>query len=480
MRFSKIGKRRESFFLRLTSNFSSAQIIIFGFLFFICIGTFLLILPISSNSETSLLDALFTSTSAVCVTGLSVYTTVSHWTFFGKLVIITLIQIGGLGAMTFATIMLMLLNKKINFRERLIIQESLNHNSLDGIVRTVKRIVYSTLFVEFVGGLFLSIQFIYEYGFFKGIYLGMFHSISAFCNAGFDIIGENSLCPYVNNTLVNIVIIILIIISGLGFSVWFDIIKVIKYKKAKKTRKIDKEINYRKWFFRFSLQTKIVIIVTSILILGGTILFFIFEYDNPNTIGNLNLKGKLLASIFQAVAPRTAGFITVDLSQMNYASKFLYIILMFIGGSPGGTAGGVKTVTVSIIFFAILSVLKGRDNITVFKRKISFLHLQKALTIVMMELTIIVTATMLLTFTEEFGVGTHEFIDLLFETVSAAGTVGSTLSLTQNLTTAGRIIIIVLMFIGRLGPITIAMALTEKSNNSVNKIDYPEENILVG
>ncbi len=473
MRFSKIGERKESFFLRLTSKFSSSQIIIFGFLFFICIGTFLLVLPISSNDETSFLDALFTSTSAVCVTGLAVNTTALHWTLFGKLVIITLIQIGGLGAMTFATIMLMLLNKKINFRERLIIQESLNHNSLDGIVRTVRRIVYSTLFVELVGGLFLSIQFIYEYGFLKGIGLGVFHSISAFCNAGFDIIGENSLCPYVNNILVNAVIIILIIMSGLGFSVWFDIIRVAKFK-------IDENIKHRKYFFRFSLQTKIVIIVTSILILGGTILFFIFEYDNPNTIGNLSLKGKLLASLFQSVAPRTAGFITIDLSQMNYASKFLYIILMFIGGSPGGTAGGVKTVTVSIIFFAILSVLKGRDNITVFKRKISFLHLQKALTIVIMELTIIVVATMLLTFTEEFGVGTHEFIDLLFETVSAVGTVGSTLSLTQNLTTVGRIVIIMLMFIGRLGPITIAMALTEKSNNSVNKIDYPEENILVG
>lgn len=473
MKFSKIGKRNEDAILKLTANFSSAQIILFGFLFFILIGAVLLFLPISSNSETSFLDALFTSTSAVCVTGLAVNVTISHWTFFGKLVIITLIQIGGLGAMTFATIMLMLLNKRISFRERLIIQESLNHSSLSGVVRMVKKIVYSTLLVELLGGLILSIQFIPEYGTLKGIGLGIFHSISAFCNAGFDIIGESSLCPYVNNTLVNMVIIVLIIISGLGFSVWFDIIKVAKAK-------IDKNIKHRKYFFRFSLQTKIVIIVTSILIIGGTILFFIFEYDNPDTIGNLSLKGKLLASLFQSVAPRTAGFITIDLTQMNYASKFLYIILMFVGGSPGGTAGGVKTVTVSIIFFTILSVIKGRQSITAFKRKISFLHLQKALTIVMMELTIIVSATMLLTFTERFGGATYEFMDLLFEAVSAVGTVGSSLSLTPNLTIAGRIIIIILMFIGRLGPITIAMALTEKSNNSVNKIEYPEENLLVG
>lgn len=470
MQFSTIGKRKRSFTLKLTETFSSTQIIIMGFLFFIIIGTTLLTLPISSHYETSILDAAFTSTSAVCVTGLTVFTTVEHWTIFGKVVIISLIQIGGLGAMTIATLMLMLLNKKINFRERLIIQESLNHQSLGGIVRTVKKIICSTFIVEGVGAFFLAFKFIPEFGFIKGIALSIFHSISAFCNAGFDLIGESSLIPYVDNTLVNIVISSLIIISGLGFSVWFNVVNVIKSKKL--------EVN--KWFIRFSLQTKIVLVVTSILVIGGTILFFIFEFDNPDTLGNLSLKGKILASLFQSVSPRTAGFATIDLSSMNYASKFLYIILMFIGGSPGGTAGGMKTVTISIIFLTIFSVIKGRQNITAFNRRISFLHLQKALTIVMMGLSIVITATMVLTFTEKFGNADYEFIDLLFETTSAIGTVGSTLSLTPNLTYAGRVIIILLMFIGRLGPMTIAMALTEQSNKSINKIEYPEENILVG
>lgn len=473
VQFSKIGNRKKDYLIKFTEMFSSTQIIMLGFLFFILIGTILLCLPIASYEETSILDAIFVSTSAICVTGLTIITTVEHWTIFGQTIILMLIQIGGLGAMTVATLMLMILNKKISFRERLIIQESINHERLGGVVRTVKKIISSTLIVEGVGAFFLSFKFIPEFGFIKGVYVSIFHAISAFCNAGFDIIGDKSLIPYVNNTLVNVVIMSLIIISGLGFSVWFNIIKIIKEKK-------ERNITVGRCFSRFSLQTKIVLVMTSTLIIGGAVLFFIFEFSNPATIGNLNLKGKILASLFQSVSPRTAGFATVDLESMNYASKFLYIIFMFIGGSPGGTAGGMKTVTFAIIFLAIFSVIKGRNNITAFRRKISFLYLQKALTIVMMGLTIVISATMLLTFTEEFGGANYEFIDLLFEATSAIGTVGSTLSFTPNLTSVGRVIIIILMFIGRLGPMTIAMALTEKSNKSINKIEYPEENILVG
>ncbi len=473
MEFSNIGKRRKNYLLKLTETFSSTQIIIMGFLFFILVGTFLLYLPISHNNDTTILDALFTSTSAICVTGLTVVTTLEHWTIFGQIVILILIQIGGLGAMTVATAMLMFLNKKINFRERLIIQESLNHDSLGGVVRMVKKVVYGTFIAEGIGAFFLAFKFIPDFGVVKGIYSSIFHSISAFCNAGFDIVGDSSLTPYVNNGLVNIVIILLVIISGLGFSVWFDVIKVFKERLTKK-------MSLRKIFSRFSLQTKLVLTITTILLVGGTILFFIFEFDNPNTIKDLNFKGKFFASFFQCVATRTAGFSTIDLANMEYASKFLYIILMFIGGSPGGTAGGMKTVTISIIFLAVFSVIRGKNSIHAFNRKILFVHLQKALTIVIMGLTIVVTATMLLTFTEKFGVKQHEFIDLLFEATSAIGTVGSTLSLTPNLTIAGRTIIILLMFIGRLGPMTIAMALTERNNKAINKIEYPEENILVG
>lgn len=473
MQFSKIGKRKEDTIIKVTQKFSSTQIIALGFLFVIVVGTILLWLPISNKYETSIIDAFFTSTSAVCVTGLTVAITIEHWTIFGQLVIITLIQIGGLGAMTIATLMLMLLNKKISFRERLIIQESINHNGLGGVIKTVKRIVFSTFLAEFIGAVFLSFQFIPEFGFVRGAFMSFFHSISAFCNAGFDIIGDSSVIPYVNNTLVNLVLILLIIISGLGFSVWFDIIKTLRDKLNKKIKSV-------KYFTRFSLQTKIVIIVTTILVIGGSILFFVFEFDNPNTIGNLSFKGKVLASIFQSVSTRTAGFASIDLSQMRYASKFLYIILMFIGGSPGGTAGGMKTVTISIIFLSVFSVIKGRQSITAFNRRISFLYLQKSLAIVMVGLATVIISTMMLTFTERFGSANYEFIDLLFETVSAIGTVGSTLGLSPHLTNIGKVIIIILMFIGRIGPITIAMALTEKSNKSVNKIDYPEENLLVG
>lgn len=473
LKFSSIVKRRENFVLKVTNILSSAQIITLGFLFFIIVGTILLWLPISSNEKTYIWDAFFTSTSAVCVTGLTVVTTIEHWTLFGQIVIISLIQIGGWGAMTFATVLLMILNKRISLRERLIIQESINHNSLSGIVRTVKKIVYSSIVVEAIGAFFLSFKFIPEFGIADGIYKSIFHSISAFCNAGFDIIGDSSLNPYVDSILVNLVITSLIIVSGLGFSVWFDIAKTAKQKLNWTTKR-------KKYFSKFSLQTKIVITVTTILVLGGTILFFIFEFDNPDTIGKLSIKGKLLSSFFQSVAPRTAGFATIDLSSMNYASKFLYIILMFIGGSPGGTAGGMKTVTVSIIFLSIISVIKGKQNITAFRRKISFLYLQKSLTIVIMGLTIVIASTMLLTFTEKFGDTKYEFMDLLFESVSAIGTVGSTLSLTPHLTLVGKMIITLLMFIGRLGPMTVALALTERNSKAVNKIDYPEENLLVG
>lgn len=475
----EFDKRKRSFLLKLTQRFSSTQIIALGFLFFIITGTLLLMLPISHNHSTSLLDALFTSTSAVCVTGLTVVTTASHWTGFGKLVILILIQVGGLGAMTFATIVLMLLNKKINFRQRLIIQESLNQDSLSGIIRMVKRIVFSTFIVEAIGAIFLSFRFIPEYGPIKGIWYSVFHSISAFCNAGFDIVGDSSLIPYVDSLLINSVITILIIMGGLGFSVWFDIISTIKNCTSNFNCRFRKNKN-KDVFKKFSLQTKLVLLSTIILIVVGTLLIFVFEFENPKTFGSLSLKGKLLASFFQSVAPRTAGFATLNLSDMTYASQFLYIILMFIGGSPGGTAGGMKTVTLTVIIITVISVIKGKENISVFKRKISFLYLQKSLAIVMMGLTIIAVSTVMLTFTENSTTASHEFIDVLFESTSAIGTVGSTLSFTTSLSQIGRVIICLLMYIGRLGPLTVAMALTEKSNKSVNKINYPDENILVG
>lgn len=455
---------------------SPTQILVLGFLIVIVFGTFLLNLPIayiSQNGEqrVGFLNALFTATSAVCVTGLVVVNTLSEWTIFGKVVILLLIQIGGLGFMTITTAFFILLGKKITLRERLIIQEALNQNTLSGMVRLTKKILMGTLFIEAIGALFLSIRFIPQYGLGKGIFKSIFHSISAFCNAGFDIIGSSSLTPYVGDILVNMVIMFLVILGGLGFTVWWDVLKVSRDK-------IEKKFTFKKWFQKLTLHSKIVLVSTICFILIGFLFFFVVEYNNPNTIGEFGLKNKLFASIFQSVTPRTAGFNTIPLDKLKHASQFLTIIFMFIGGSPAGTAGGVKTVTIAVIILAVVSVIRGKDQTEVFDRTIPLDLIKRSLAVIMISIGVVISVTMLLSLSLS-EVGTS-FMDIFFESTSAFGTVGLTLGITSKLTDFGKIIISITMFIGRLGPVTMALAFSLKNNKTKGNIKKPEERVLVG
>ena len=435
---------------------NGVQILALGFLIAILIGAILLSLPISSSSgeSTNFLDSLFTSTSAVCVTGLVTLDTSSHWSTFGQTVIMTLIEIGGLGFMSFAVLISLILGKKITLRERLVMQEAMNTYSIQGLVKMVRYVLIFTVSVQFFGALLLSTQFVPEYGISKGVFYSIFHSISAFCNAGFDLFGT-SLMGYSSNAVVILVISALIIIGGLGFTV---LLEIYEFKGIKK----------------LSLHSKLVIITSLILIVGGTVLMFLFELNNKATFGNMNMQDKLLNSFFASVSPRTAGFNSVVTTDMTMASKFLTIILMIIGGSPGSTAGGLKTVTCGILFLTVLSVIRGREDTEVFGRRFTKEVVYKSFTIVFIALALVIGVTMILSYTE---VGAS-FIDLLYEATSALGTVGLTLGLTPKLSSIGKVLIIIMMYLGRVGPLTVMLALTRKKKKSGYK--YPEGKILIG
>lgn len=455
-------------------NLGPAHIITFSFLAIILIGTLLLALPISSNSGQSvgILNAMFTATSAVCVTGLVVVNTSLYWTMFGKVVILLLIQIGSLGFMSLFILVLVFLGRKITLRERILIQESFNLSTFKGIVSFLKRIIKGTFLIEGIGAIILSFRFVPIYGIKKGIFYGIFHSISAFCNAGFDILGEVSLMDYKTDYMVKITIMALIILGGLGFSVWIDLLKYIKHLIDSKKENIGKYV--------MSLHSKLALSITVILIFLGFITTFILEYNNLDTIGGLRLDQKVLTAFFQSITLRTAGFDSIGQANLSYGSKFLAIFLMAIGGSPGGTAGGIKTVTIGTLFFAVLSVIKGKDCVNAFKKNISFHTVQKALSVTMMMIFLIFVSTICLSISENNMDYNFEFIDLLYETTSALGTVGLSTGITPYLSFFGRIIIMFCMFIGRLGPITIALSLSFKKKSKKNVIHYPEEKIIVG
>lgn len=459
----------------LTHNMHPTQILVIGFLVVILLGSILLMLPMSSSTGqyTAFEDALFTATSAVCVTGLVVVDTASHWSLFGKIVILCCIQIGGLGFMSLVSMVFVALGKRITLKNRLIMQEALNFNTTAGVVRFTKMVVKGTLIVEGIGALLMTLVFVPEYGFVKGIWYSVFHAISAFCNAGFDIIGDSSLAPYVGNGLINMVIMSLIIIGGLGFSVWVDVYRVIKYKLE-----APKHYTWKQAINKLMLHTKLVGVITFALLLIGFVVIFVLEYKNSGTLGGLSLKEKIYAAMFQSVSPRTAGFYTISLANMTDTSKLFTVMLMFIGGSPAGTAGGIKTVTFGVLALCAFSTIKGNDQTVVFKRKIPFHLITRALTIVMIAISVVVVAVGGLSLSEDFT-----FMEILFETVSAFATVGTTLGITPFLSMTGKILIIIVMFIGRLGPITMAVALMVRQGNKENSsgnIQYPEEKVMVG
>ena len=439
---------------------NGVQTLALGFIALIFIGGFILSLPISSVSgeSTNLLDALFTSTSAVCVTGLVTLDTGTYWNSFGQTVIILLIEIGGLGFMSFTTFLAILLGRKITLRDRLMMQEAMNTFSIQGLVKMVQYVLGFTFAVQFFGALLLSTQFVPEFGLKKGILYSLFHSISAFCNAGFDLFGNfSSLTGYSNNIVVILAISALIIIGGIGFTVWLEIYHY-KYKGIKK----------------LSVHTKIVLLITGVLLIGGFIAMFLLEYNNPETIGNMSLKDKLLNAFFASVSPRTAGFNSVSTDGMTTAGKFLTILLMFIGGSPGSTAGGLKTATFGLVILTVISVIRGRSDTEAFGRRFSKELVYKSVALLIIAMGLVIVVTMLLSVTEK-GV---EFIDLLYEATSAFGTVGLTTGVTQSLSSVGRVIIMIMMYLGRVGPLTVALALTNRKNKADYR--YPEGKILIG
>lgn len=453
-----------------------ARKLVFGFSIIILIGGLLLSLPIASQSGKSagFLTALFTSTSAVCVTGLSVVNTTYHWSFFGKVVILMLIQIGGLGFMSMVTAVFLVFKKKITLRDRILIKESYNQNNLSGMVRLVLNVFKGTLIIEGAAAFILAIVFLCDgEHFFPAIWKGIFISVSAFCNAGFDILGYDSLTRYQGNYVLNIVVMMLIILGGIGFAVWIDLLGIKAVFK--------KEVSFRIFVKRLSVHTKIVLISSTILIVVGAVFTFIIEYSNPNTLGNMDMGTKILASIFQSVTLRTAGFNTFDLTSANNSTQFLYTIEMFIGGSPGGTAGGVKTVTISVIIIAIITAIKGQNDMVVFNRSLKVDVLFKALTVIMLNLSMVIIATMILTISEaQNPLSTFRFLDYFFEATSAVGTVGLSLNVTPTLSVFGKIVIIFCMFFGRLGPITIGVAFASNFHGKENIFNYPEEKVLVG
>jgi len=445
---------------------STTHIILMSFLIAILIGALLLSLPISSadGKAKPFLDALFTATTSTCVTGLVVTPTVSSWSAFGQVVILILIQVGGLGVITIMSGLMILLHKKIGIGDRVILQDAFNLNSLSGLVRFVKKVVAGTLIIEGIGALLYMTVFIPEFGA-KGIWISVFTSVSAFCNAGIDIIAENSLCNYALNPVINIVTCVLIVLGGIGYIVWWDVLRVLKSTRIKKKVR----------FFRnLTLHSKIAITATLFLIFIGAAFIFAFEYNNPQTMGNYTLLQKIEVSIFQSITTRTAGFATVPQESLTNASAIVCLLLMFIGGSPVGTAGGIKTVTFAVIVVAAIASICNKGDAEVFGRRLTKQAVSKAVAVTSMSFIIMFSSTVLLS-----AVTDANALDIIFETVSATATVGLTRNLTASLGNIGKLIIIITMFLGRVGPISLAVAF-KRSKDNQDIVRNPVEEISVG
>ncbi len=439
---------------RIKKYLSAFQIIVLGFGALILLGTLLLMLPISARNHTvtPFADALFTSTSAVCVTGLVVKDTATYWSPFGQAIILSLIQIGGLGIVSVAALITIASGKKIGLMQRNTIQEATSSQSVGGVVKHTSFILKVTLIVELLGAILLAPVFCRDFGL-KGIWMSLFHSVSAFCNAGFDLMGErgqfSSLTSYATDIQVNVVIMLLIILGGIGFFVWHDVV----------TNKFH--------FKRYSLQSKVVLICSLILIVFPAILFFLFEFDA------FNLKDRILLSLFQSVTTRTAGFNTGDFSAFSDSGKVISVMLMLVGGSPGSTAGGMKTTTLAVLLATVISVFKRKEETVMFKRRIANEIIAQAAAIFLLYITIAFTGAMLIS-----KIDGIPFLTTLFETGSAIGTVGLSFGITPTLSLASRALLIVMMYWGRVGGLTLIFATVVKTNTYNAKL--PQERLTVG
>ncbi|WP_038597395.1 TrkH family potassium uptake protein [Paenibacillus sabinae] len=436
---------------------SPPQILVIGFAVIILIGALLLMLPVShaAGEPIGFLDALFTSTSATCVTGLVVKDTGTFFTTFGQIVIMLLIQVGGLGFMSMATLFALVFRRRISLRERLVLQEAMNQSSMEGIVRLIRSVLIYSLVIEACGALLLTIRWAFDMPLGRAVFFGIFHAVSMFNNAGFDLFGGyRSLTGYAGDPVVNIVVMFLIVSGGIGFIVMSDI---MDYRRKRK----------------LSLHSKVVLSMTAALIVIGAVVLFVFEFTNPRTLGSLGWGGKIWSSLFQSVTPRTAGANTLDMTGLRQASQFFIVILMFIGASPGSTGGGIKTTTFTIMIGAVIAMLRGREDIVLFRCRLAQERVFKALTITLLALLLIVAVSMVLSTTEDTS-----FLKVLFETTSAFATVGLSLGLTPELSAAGKILICLTMFAGRLGVLTLAYALGPKKGKELYR--YPEGKMIIG
>lgn len=436
------------------------KIILLSFIVVIFWGTLLLTLPIASNDnaeKADFLTALFTATSATCVTGLVVVDTAAQWSLFGQIVILILIQTGALGFVTFATFFSILLGKKVSLKTRVLAQQSLSDFSFDGVLSLIKNVVLATFSIELAGAVILATRFVPKFGF-KGFYISIFHSISSFCNAGFDILGDfQSLTNYNDDPVLLFFTSILVILGGLGFVVWKNLWEFPKKREL-------------------LLHTKVVLLFTVFLIVFGGIFFFLSEFNNPYTLGKLSIVEKINASFFQSVTTRSSGFNTIDTGSMKEITKAMAIFLMFIGAAPGSTGGGVKLTTFGVILVAVISQIRGTEHAVVFKRRIPHQTIIKSLAIVSLSAMIVITLTTVLMFLEDIP-----FLDTLFESTSVVATVGLFPIDVSILSNISKILIIIGMLVGRIGPLSFAIALTIQNAQKKNQdVVYPEGKIIVG
>lgn len=434
-----------------------------GFLLGALLGAVLLTLPVSTRpgQSISFLDALFVSTSGICVTGLSTVNIGQTFSAFGQVVLLLLIQFGGLGIVTFTTMVLWLFGRRITLADRMLIQSAYNLDTLSGLVRLTMRILKVTLCLEGLGAVGYAIVFIPEYGY-RGIWYSIFHAVSAFCNAGIDLLGGNSFCGYRDNVIMNLTTVFLIIVSGLGFPVYWEVARVLRPRRS--------DGRYGR---KMNLQAKIVLTATLALILAGAALTLLFEYDNPATLGPLGWPRKALAALFQSVTLRTAGFATIPQESFRPASCLAYLVLMFIGGSPAGTAGGVKTVTIVMLIASMLTNIKGKKDVTVMNRKIADEAIRRCVAIVTFSFSVLMALTVAL-----LAVQRSDFLDTLYEMTSAIATVGLSRGLTGALYPAGKLIVTLTMYLGRIGPITLALVFN--SRTPADNISYADSKVIIG
>ena len=444
---------------------TTTQIIMLSFLGAILLGSALLVLPFSSKSGESVdyVDALFTAVSATCVTGLVTLPTVATWSVFGQIVILILIQIGGLGVITITAGFMVAIHRKMGLKDSQLLSDALNVSTLSGLAEFVKKMLLGTFIIEGVGALMYMIVFVPDFGA-KGIWISIFNSVSAFCNAGIDIVAENSLCNYATNPLVNVVTCLLIILGGLGYVVWWDIIRVLKDVKRTKFRCV----------FKLTLHSKIVLVSTFALILMGGVSILAFEYNNPLTLKTYNFFDKMQIAFFQSITTRTAGFATLPQENLTNASAIICIILMFIGGSPVGTAGGIKTVTIVVLFATTIATVRGKNEVTLFQRNLSKQVTRKAVAVAFSSFIIVALSTILLSLSTDAPA-----LDVVFETVSATATVGLSRNLTSSLNVWGKLILSATMYFGRIGPISLATSFNLKKEN-INIIKNPTEDVRLG